>query len=115
MPRPIVVFRGENEFEAQMARDVLETNMIPVLHLPSLSTGILGTRHTTQVAVPEDYVEAALGALEEAGMSGKAMPPLTGLVPFSAPQVRRVRELYWILVMVLLVVAVAAVIVARTR
>jgi hypothetical protein len=71
MSRSVVVFHGQNEFEAQMARDVLQTNMIPVLHLPSLSTGILGLRQTTQVAVSEEYVEAALAALEEAGLRSR--------------------------------------------
>ena len=38
--RPVVVFHGNSEFEAQIARDALTAAEIPVLHLPSVSTGI---------------------------------------------------------------------------
>lgn len=107
MGRPVVVFQGENEFEAQMARDVLQSAMIPVLHVPSLSTGILGVRHTVYVAVPEEHVEAALEALEEAGLPGKAARPRQTLMMLSAAQVSRVYELRWILILVALVLAVA--------
>jgi hypothetical protein len=111
--RSVVVFQGQNEFEAQMARDILAAAMIPVLHLPSLSTGILGLRQTIHVAVSEEYVEDALAALEEAGLPAKAVKPTQTLIPLSASQVHRIRELYWVLVLVLLVVAVAAMLLAR--
>lgn len=115
MARPVVVFQGQNEFEAQMARDVLQAAMIPVLHLPSLSTGILGLRQTTHVAVAEDYVEEALATLQDAGFAARAMPPSQGLLPLSVSQISRVRELSWALALILLVAAAAAAVVFALR
>ena len=57
--RPVVVFQGNSDLEAQIARDSLAAAMIPVLHLPSLSTGIFGMRSNVNVAVPEEYAEQA--------------------------------------------------------
>jgi hypothetical protein len=65
---PVVVFQGINELEAQIARDVLAAAMIPVLHLPSVSTGIFGVRSTVKVAVPEEYAEQAVEVIQEAGL-----------------------------------------------
>lgn len=65
---PVVVFQGSNELEAQIARDVLTAAMIPVLHLPSVSTGIFGTPSTVRVAVPEQYAEQAILAIQDAGL-----------------------------------------------
>ena len=79
---PVIVLHARNEFEAQMARDVLESAMIPVLHLPSLSTGIFGVPQTTRIAVPEDYVDDALEALGEAGLSPKVEETPRGLAAF---------------------------------
>ncbi len=79
---PIIVLHARNEFEAQMARDVLESAMIPVLHLPSLSTGIFGVPQTTRIAVPEDYVDDAIEALGEAGLSPKVEDTPRGLAAF---------------------------------
>jgi hypothetical protein len=74
--RPVVVFHAKNEFEAQMARDALSAEEVPVLHLPSLTTGLFGMMQTTRVAVPEDCVEEALEVLAEAGFTGgvESMP-----------------------------------------
>ncbi len=80
--RPVVVFHGKNEFEAQMARDALAADSVPVVHLPSLSTGIFGMMQTTRVAVPEDYVEEALEVLQEAGFTGAVEPAPRGLGAF---------------------------------
>jgi len=74
--RPVVVFEGENEFEAQMVRDLLQTAMIPVLHVPSLSTGLFAQRQTTRVAVPEDRAEEAIALLQDEGFhAGETEPP----------------------------------------
>ncbi len=80
--RPVVVFHGRNEFEAQMARDVLTGSMIPVLHLPSLSTGLFGVPQTTRVAVPPDFVEAAMEALTEAGFEPRLEETPHGVAAF---------------------------------
>ena len=64
---PTIVFKGDNEFEAQMARDILTQAGVPVMHVPSLSTGVFGFRQTTRVAVPQSYVEQAVTTLSEAG------------------------------------------------
>ena len=80
--KPVIIFQGSNELEAQIARDVLLSATIPVLHLPSLSTGIFGVPQTTRVAVPEQFVEPALAALREAGLTGEAHPVPTGLAEF---------------------------------
>jgi hypothetical protein len=80
--RPVIVFNGRNEMEAQMARDILSHARIPILHLPSLSTGVFGVSQTTRVAVPQDQVEKALEALREGGMEGHAERPPTGLAEF---------------------------------
>ncbi len=80
--RPVVVFHAKNEFEAQMARDALAAEEVPVLHLPSLSTGIFGMMQTTRVAVPENYVEEALEVLGEAGFTGAVEPRPRGLYAF---------------------------------
>jgi hypothetical protein len=80
--RPVIVFNGRNEMEAQMARDILSHARIPTLHLPSLSTGVFGVSQTTRVAVPADQVEKALEALREGGMEGEAADPVTGFAAF---------------------------------
>ena len=80
--RPVIVFHGSNEFEAQLARDVLTAAGIPVLHLPSLSTGIFGSPTTPRVAVPEDYMAAAVEVLEEAGLSPRVEDRARGLDEF---------------------------------
>lgn len=79
---PVIVFHGENEFEAQAARDILTEASIPVLHIPSLSTGVFGMQQNTRVAVPEKYVEQALAALQEAGLTGRVEPRKRGLASF---------------------------------
>ena len=63
----MIVFKGDTEFEAQMARDILTQEGVPVLHVPSLSTGVFGFRQTTRVAVPENYADQAVDTLREAG------------------------------------------------
>lgn len=80
--RPVVVFHGKNEFEAQMARDALAAGEVPVLHVPSLTTGLFGMMQTTRVAVPEDCVEEALEVLGEAGFTGAVEPLPRGLYAF---------------------------------
>ncbi len=80
--RPVIVFHGKNEFEAQMARDALAAEEVPVLHLPSLSTGIFGMMQTTRVAVPEDCVEEALEVLSDAGFTGAVEQMPRGLGAF---------------------------------
>ncbi len=80
--RPVVVFRGSNELEAQIARDVLTTAMIPILHLPSLSTGIFGVASTVRVAVPEHYAEQAIQAIQDAGLEASASSAPGGLAAF---------------------------------
>jgi hypothetical protein len=81
--KPVVVFHGKSEFEAQMARDALAEAEIPVLHVPSLSTGIFGVMQTTRVAVPEDYVEEALEVLAEAGFAAAVQPLPRGIGAFN--------------------------------
>jgi hypothetical protein len=81
-PNPVIIFHGRNEFEAQIARDVLLSAAIPVLHLPSLSTGIFGVPTTTRVAVPEDYVDRALKTLREAGLEAGREERAKGLAAF---------------------------------
>ena len=66
--RAVIVFYGRNEFEAQLARDILKSAGIPVIHIPSLSTGMFGVRQTTRVAVPEEYVDDAIEELQEQGL-----------------------------------------------
>ena len=80
--RPVIVFHAKNEFEAQMARDALAAGEVPVLHLPSLTTGLFGMMQTTRVAVPEDCVEEALEVLNEAGFTGAVEPMPKGLNAF---------------------------------
>jgi len=80
--RPVIVLHARNEFEAQMARDVLESAMIPVLHMPSLSTGIFGVPQNTRIAVPEDYVEDAMEALTDAGLNPRVEETPRGLAAF---------------------------------
>ena len=82
MPRslkPVVVFHGRNEMEAQMARDLLASSMLPVIHLPSPATGIFGAAETTRVAVPSEYAEEAVRLLREAGFESGATDPARGL------------------------------------
>lgn len=79
----VVVYHGRTEFDAQLARDVLLTAGIPVVHQPSLSTGILGVPVTTRVAVPGNAVPAALEALSEAGMEGAVEETPRGLAAFN--------------------------------
>jgi hypothetical protein len=66
--RPVVVFHGNSELEAQIARDALTAATIPVLHLPSVSTGIFGTPSTVRVAVPEEFAEQAVQVIQQAGL-----------------------------------------------
>jgi len=80
---PVIVFHGRNEFEAQVARDILLTAAIPVLHLPSLSTGIFGVPTTTRVAVPEEFVDQAIDALREAGLDAEREERARGLAAFA--------------------------------
>lgn len=80
--KPVIVFQGNNDLEAQIARDILLSATIPVLHIPSLSTGIFGVPQTTRVAVPQEFVERALVALQEAGLEGKPHLPAKGLAAF---------------------------------
>ena len=80
--RPVIVFHAKNEFEAQMARDALAAGEVPVLHLPSLTTGLFGMMQTTRVAVPEDCVEEALEVLAEAGFAGAVEEAPRGLNAF---------------------------------
>lgn len=70
--RPVVVFQGNNELEAQIARDILTTAMIPILHLPSVSTGIFGVASSVRVAVPERYAEQAIQAIQDAGLEASS-------------------------------------------
>jgi len=79
---PVIVYHGRNEFEAQMARDVLASAMIPVLHVPSLSAGIFGVARPTRVAVPKEYAEAAVEALRDAGIGGSVQNRPKGLEEF---------------------------------
>ncbi len=76
--RPVIIFHGRNEFEAQMARDILQSAMIPILHIPSLSTGVFGVQHATRVAVAEDHVPQAMEALRDAGFSPAVEEPTRG-------------------------------------
>ena len=80
--RPVVVFEGRSELDAQIARDVLVTAMVPVIHIPSLSTGIFGVPQTTRVAVPERYAEQAVKVLKDAGLEGEATEPPKGVAAF---------------------------------
>jgi hypothetical protein len=80
--RPVIVFHAQNEFEAQVVRDALVTAMVPVIHVPSLSTGIFGVPQTLRVAVPHEYVEQALQALQEAGFEGEASELPKGIGAF---------------------------------
>lgn len=81
--RPVVVFEGSSELEAQLARDVLLSHMIPVLHQPSLSTGMFGTPTTTRVVVPEEYAEQAVEALRAEGLHAEAHAPARGAAEFA--------------------------------
>jgi len=81
--RPVVVFEASNELEAQLARDILVSHMIPVLHQPSLSTGVFGTPTTTRVVVPEEYAEQAVEALREEGLHASAHAPVRGTAEFA--------------------------------
>jgi hypothetical protein len=80
--RPVIVFHAQNELEAQVVRDVLVTAMVPVIHVPSLSTGIFGVPQTLRVAVPQEYVEQALQAMKEAGFEGEASDLPKGIGAF---------------------------------
>lgn len=80
--RPVIVFHGRNEFEAQMARDLLRDAEIPVIHLPSLSTGIFGVAVSTRVAVPEEFVEEALEVLRDAELEAGVEETPRGLAAF---------------------------------
>ena len=80
--RPIVVFEGRSELDAQIARDVLVTAMVPVVHVPSLSTGIFGVPQTTRVAVPERFAEQAVQVLKDAGLEGEATELPKGVAAF---------------------------------
>ena len=80
--QPVIVYHGRNEFDAQMARDVLQSASIPVVHVPSLSTGIFGVAHSTRVAVPADFADAAVEALLEEGFEAHLQSAPTGLAAF---------------------------------
>lgn len=77
--RPVVVFQGNSEFEAQIVRDVLEGSMIPVVHIPSISTGIFGVASRVRVAVPEEFAEQAITAIREAGLEPSTSEVPTGM------------------------------------
>jgi hypothetical protein len=66
--QPVIVYHAGNEMEAQLARDILLTAGIPVLHLPGLSTGIWAIRRDLRVAVPEAAVDEALELLRNEGL-----------------------------------------------
>jgi hypothetical protein len=117
-PRPdsVVVFRARNELEAQLARDVLLAAGLPVLHVPSLSTGIFGVAETTRIAVPQDAVEDALLVLAGAGLEGSAEPVPGGLSQFGEAMegrfpVHRAQplgagsSLRWVMITILAVIA----------
>ena len=80
---PVVVLEARNEFEAQAARDTLLAAAIPVLHVPSLSTGIFGVPTSTRVAVPRDRAEEAVLVLQEAGFTPSVHDPRRGLAAVS--------------------------------
>ena len=77
-----IVFHGKGEFEAQMARDALVGAGIPVLHIPSLSTGVFGVPQTTSVAVPEEFAESAVAALKEGGFDARITERAKGVGAF---------------------------------
>jgi hypothetical protein len=81
--RPVVVFEGRSELEAQLARDILLSHTIPVLHQPSLTTGMFGTPTTTRVVVPEEYADAAVEALREEGLTAERHAPARGAAEFA--------------------------------
>ena len=81
--RPVIVFHGRSEFEAQMARDTLQSAMVPVLHVPSLSTGIFGVRQSTRVAVPGRHAEEAIRVLRDAGFAAGEQEMPRGLDAFT--------------------------------
>lgn len=80
--RPVVVYEGRNELDAQNARDVLTTAMVPVIHVPSLSMGLFAVPQTTRVAVPERYAEQAIQVLKDAGLESEATEPQKGFAAF---------------------------------
>lgn len=81
--QPVIVFHGRTEFEAQMARDTLQSAMIPLIHVPSLSTGIFGTARPTRVAVPAEFVEQSIEVLKEAGFDSKPEEAPRGVEEFA--------------------------------
>ncbi|NNF05987.1 MAG: hypothetical protein HKN21_04445 [Candidatus Eisenbacteria bacterium] len=81
--QPVIVFHGRTEFEAQMARDTLQSAMIPLIHVPSLSTGIFGTARPTRVAVPAEFVEQSIEVLKEAGFDAKPEKAPHGVEEFA--------------------------------
>lgn len=107
---PVVVFEGTNEFEAQAARDVLRAAGVPDLHLPSLSTGIFGVRHSSRVAVPRGWEEQAVQALADAGMDSEPQEPARGMdefaetfarhIPNKTPNLAGDSHLRWVLIVV---------------
>lgn len=109
--RSIIVFKGDNEFEAQMARDILIQEGVPVLHVPSLSTGVFGFRQTTRVAVPETFADQAVATLVEAGFAaGRQERPrgagaLSTMAQEALPlRVRRLMILVWVVAAAILAV-----------
>ncbi len=80
--RAVIVYHGRNEFDAQMARDILQNASIPVVHVPSLSTGIFGVPQATRVAVPADFADAAIEALLEEGFEAHLEKNPTGFGAF---------------------------------
>ena len=81
--KAVIVFTGRTEFEAQLARDLLESSLIPVFHVPGLTTGVFGMRQDTRVAVPEDQVAAAIEILREAGLEAGETEPPRGIAEFT--------------------------------
>jgi len=81
--KPVIVFTARTEFEAQMAKDLLESSLIPVYHVPGLTTGVFGMRQDTRVAVPEDQVAAAMEILRDAGFAAEERTPPKGLEEFT--------------------------------
>ena len=66
--QPVIVFHAKHEMESQLARDILASQGIPVLHVPGLSTGLFAIRHDLRVAVPSSAAEDAVTVLREEGL-----------------------------------------------
>jgi hypothetical protein len=66
--QPVIVYHARNEMEAQLARDILATAGIPVLHLPGLATGMFAIRRDLRIAVPAAAADEALELLRNEGL-----------------------------------------------